>query len=548
MDFLSSIAPASVSSLPSASSASGAILVQGGKIWWSNGTAWIDLTATGSGTVTSVGATGSTGLSVGGSPITTSGTLTFTLSANLQGWSGISPSSKADDSAVVHIAGTETVTGAKTFSGGLTSTHSTGTGLIVDRTTFADNSSIQYRTTGGSVWAGVGSAGTSWFVGSSANGTVAGNRWLTVTSSSTTVPGTFAATGTITSGGNTVYTTADASTGNDANTLALRNSSGDIVTRLFRSEYTSTNASIGAIMTQVDVGGTSNNYIRPSTPAQVASALDISGSGVYNTTFTTSLSSYNDVAGTNFQAFSGTSSTTDGPAANYYSGIYIGRNSGAGVQFVTRETAGTSEFWWRGRSTNWGGWQRAASLQIAQSFTGLQTFNDGIRIPTAGSGIAFGSNASTGVDLSSHIALYSTTYGFNIISNNLQVIANGQVGGQFVSNGNFIVPNGGIADSIGNVRTLAAYTNNATNTASATWLDSAIEKTNNTAYTYTIPSGLGARGQAITFVNSGTAGNLTIARGSGVALYRNGVNANVTVGPGSMITIYRSATADRWIC
>lgn len=46
-----------------------------------NGTSWI---SGGSGSVTSVAATGSTGLVVGGSPITTSGTLTFTLSTALQ--------------------------------------------------------------------------------------------------------------------------------------------------------------------------------------------------------------------------------------------------------------------------------------------------------------------------------------------------------------------------------------------------------------------------------------------------------------------------------
>lgn len=46
----------------------------------------------GGGTVTSVQATGSTGLTVGGTnPITTSGTITFTLSSNLQAWSGVSP-------------------------------------------------------------------------------------------------------------------------------------------------------------------------------------------------------------------------------------------------------------------------------------------------------------------------------------------------------------------------------------------------------------------------------------------------------------------------
>lgn len=50
----------------------------------------------GGGTVTSVATSGSTGLTVGGGPITGSGTLTFTLSANLQSWSGIAPSAKAD--------------------------------------------------------------------------------------------------------------------------------------------------------------------------------------------------------------------------------------------------------------------------------------------------------------------------------------------------------------------------------------------------------------------------------------------------------------------
>lgn len=44
----------------------------------------------GGGSVTSVAATGSTGLVVGGSPITGTGTLTFTLSGNLQGLSGLS--------------------------------------------------------------------------------------------------------------------------------------------------------------------------------------------------------------------------------------------------------------------------------------------------------------------------------------------------------------------------------------------------------------------------------------------------------------------------
>lgn len=54
----------------------------------------------GAGTVTSVAVTGSTGLTVGGSPITTSGTITLTLSANLQSWSAILPAAKFDAAGV----------------------------------------------------------------------------------------------------------------------------------------------------------------------------------------------------------------------------------------------------------------------------------------------------------------------------------------------------------------------------------------------------------------------------------------------------------------
>ena len=64
------------------------------------------------------------------------------------------------------------------------------------------------------------------------------------------------------------YNLAEVST---ANTVAMRNSSGDINARLFRSEYDSTNATIGYIMTQVNTA--SDNYIRPSTPTQFRAAV-----------------------------------------------------------------------------------------------------------------------------------------------------------------------------------------------------------------------------------------------------------------------------------
>jgi hypothetical protein len=53
--------------------------------------------------------------------------------------------------------------------------------------------------------------------------------------------------------------------------VAVRNASGDINARLFRSEFDSTNPTVGYIMTQIDT--VSNNYVRPTTPAQFRSAV-----------------------------------------------------------------------------------------------------------------------------------------------------------------------------------------------------------------------------------------------------------------------------------
>jgi hypothetical protein len=62
-------------------------------------------------------------------------------------------------------------------------------------------------------------------------------------------------------------------TASTGSTVVERDASGDINCRLLRSEYDTTNSSIGYIMTQVDTG--TNNYVRPSTPAQVRSALNV---------------------------------------------------------------------------------------------------------------------------------------------------------------------------------------------------------------------------------------------------------------------------------
>ncbi|WP_397473751.1 phage tail fiber protein [Pusillimonas sp.] len=64
------------------------------------------------------------------------------------------------------------------------------------------------------------------------------------------------------------FTTTDA-----PNTPVVRDSAGDIRARLFRPTYTSTNSSITYIYTQT--GNLGEDYLRPSTPAQVKAALAI---------------------------------------------------------------------------------------------------------------------------------------------------------------------------------------------------------------------------------------------------------------------------------
>ena len=65
-----------------------------------------------------------------------------------------------------------------------------------------------------------------------------------------------------------------ASSAATASTVAVRDSAKDLKARLFRSEYTSTNSTTNYIMTQVATG-TGDNYIRPSTPAQIRAGLGI---------------------------------------------------------------------------------------------------------------------------------------------------------------------------------------------------------------------------------------------------------------------------------
>ena len=98
-----------------------------------DGTNWVNNSA-GSGTVTSVAMSVPTGLSVSGSPISTSGTLAVTLTSGYAipttakqtewdtayGWGNHASGGYAADSAVVKLTGDQTVAGTKTFSSTIT--------------------------------------------------------------------------------------------------------------------------------------------------------------------------------------------------------------------------------------------------------------------------------------------------------------------------------------------------------------------------------------------------------------------------------------------
>ena len=85
--------------------------------------------------------------------------------------------------------------------------------------------------------------------------------------------------------GQAYNTNSGGTTASTVNTVVKRDASGDINVRLLRSEYDSTNSNIGYIMTQVNTG--TDNYVRPSTPAQLRSALNVAdGANNYSFPYT----------------------------------------------------------------------------------------------------------------------------------------------------------------------------------------------------------------------------------------------------------------------
>ena len=242
-------------------SASGTIYASGG-----NSGQWNTHTSN-TGTVTSVGISHAGNAFNTGSAVTTSGTLAITMAGsasqyingagNLTTFPGIpqgditnvtttSPITGGGSSGSVNISHGSSGVTAATYTAATVTVNATGHVTSASSNTIPSvgNGQIDGRT------AGIGLSGSM-----DATANQSGNTTFTVTSNATT-----------------------ASTGS---TLVARDASGDINVRLLRSEYDSTNASIGFIMTQVDTA--SNNYVRPSTMAQVRSSLNVANGATANT-------------------------------------------------------------------------------------------------------------------------------------------------------------------------------------------------------------------------------------------------------------------------
>ena len=142
-----------------------------------------------------------------------------------------------------------------------------------------------------------------------------------------------------------------------ATTIVQRDGAGDIHARLFRSEFDTTNSTIGYIMTQVDT--VSNNYIRPSTPAQVAAGLKATTDTYYvnktGDTMTGNLTTSGTVTAATFNA----TSTTNG-----------------GFQGIDADSATSPSFTWSA-DLNTGMWRTGSdSIGFTTGGTNRVTINN----------------------------------------------------------------------------------------------------------------------------------------------------------------------------
>ena len=178
-------------------------------------------------------------------------------------------------------------------------------------------------------------------------------------------------------------------TASTVSTVVERDSSGDINARLFRSEYDTTNPSIGFIMTQTNTS--TNNYMRPSTPAQLRASLNVEngstadqtaaqiqsllGINIYNnlTTSTGAGSNLNTIFENNQSGFIDSWSGANLPSGtSHVQGIQARHSSGGEYGFQLANQYNQDKIWHR-RITNGGysTWQHFYTSKTDGSNSGL---------------------------------------------------------------------------------------------------------------------------------------------------------------------------------
>ena len=480
------------------------------------------------------------------------------------------PATKADDNAVVKTSGNQSnLSGNKSWTGTHEFVGSAVTPIQVVRNNSNVNSLIRYTTNRGSVWAGYGNTGRNavdHFAIGGSNNLTGGDLWFSVDSTGAYI------------GAEEVY-----HTGNQLNigtTAASARSAlglGSAATSNTSNFASSTNFNyIGSIS-----GGSYYDYLpsnngvsylfhaagnspadAPASPARQTAVL-----GMDTTWGTAQLAITNEDTPQVFVRGNGAtpwnrvwtagdfdpSSKADTSRSISAGNGLIGGGNLTSNRTISLGTPGTIT----ATSTNSvSDSSHTHSLDTSGNFTwnGNHIFV-GDMIARSGSASSQMTVQRTGNSINAAIA-YTTTGGtvyagqgdsgyFNWGSGTDLRLSNNNSWGRIGSSGLEI--KGTISDSIGNVRKPEYRTANGTITLASSDVNRIVEKSNNSSYTYTIPSGHGSHGDIITFVNSGTSGTLTINAPSGVTIYRNGTSGNISVGPGSTVTVYRSATANRWI-
>lgn len=533
----------------------------------------INSTAGGSGTVTSVGLAAPVGFTVSGSPVTTTGTLTFSYTAGYVGYTtaeqtklaGIAPGAQTGTVTSVNLGASTGLTpsgGPITTSGSLTYTLSANLQAWHGLATSAKENAITAGTTA-QYWRG-------------------DKTWQTLDKAAVGL-GNVDNTSDVNKPVSTAQATAD-------NLRVLK--SGDTMT----GPLNVTAAGQGAVSI---IGNGSALRLRSTATTNTATTLDI-GQNPTGAAGDDDAYIYNRVGGIWF----GTANAERGRMLTTGEFRWTGSEVQSTFANAFRMVQGSYGAIWRQDGSNFYLLFTAAADQYG-SWNSLRpiTVNIASGLVSHENGLSFGNNAvASSTDLTRHINLYSNTHGFNITSNTLNYVVpaanihNWVVAGankmslsatQFtVDSANAVVSNGDIytyrtggttgviflnsaanrylyndgsryqmptqgltvggsvIDDIGNVRDIPANVQNSSYVLQASDFGKVVEKTGTSVINYTLGSG-GSAGNAITICNSGSSGDITIVR-SGSSLYRNGTDADILVPPGNMVTVWRTSVAGRW--